>query len=100
MDKMEYHRWVMFTRSRRGHWTIDQVHNGENGQRFLAYCPNQLDATRGVYVALERDGRCSSGKYDGAIPHIGDACFQAMWQMTFPSFDEGLKVVRHRINAG
>jgi hypothetical protein len=53
-----------------------------------------------VYISLERDGRCSSGKYDGAIPHIGDACFQPMWQMTFPSWDEGIKTVRHRINAG
>lgn len=97
MKDESYTRWVEYMKSRRGKWTLDPVHNGKQGMDFLAFCPNRSDASRGVYVSLRRDGSCSSGVYEGAFPHIGEAIFQSRWTKRFPSWEEGISTVNDRL---
>jgi hypothetical protein len=99
MDTNEHEAWMAFMRSRRGLWTIDPIHNGRGAARLLAFCPAEGDASKGVYIELNRDGACHAGDYSEAIPHIGDACFQPRWRHTFASYANGLEAVMGRIGA-
>lgn len=76
--------WSSYMKSLRGKWSVDPIHNGSSG-RILAFRPDADDATRGVYVELDvRTGRCSAGRYEDAVPHLGDAFFRPKWEQRFP----------------
>lgn len=80
--------WSAYMRSLRGTWSVDPVHNGSSG-RLLVFRPDQDDATRGVYVELDtRTGKCSAGRYEDAVPHLGDAFFLPRWTHHFPPTKE------------
>lgn len=84
----DHHAWAAYMRGLRGTWALDPVHNGSNG-RLLAFRPDQDDATRGVYVELNTGtGKCSAGRYEDAVPHLGDALFLPRWSATFPPTQE------------
>lgn len=84
----DHHAWAAYMRSLRGKWSVDPVHNGTSG-RLLAFRPDQDDATRGAYVELDtRTGKCSAGRYEDAVPHLGDALFLPRWSATFPPTKE------------
>lgn len=93
----EYDAWIRFMRSRRGRWTVDPIHDGENGRRLLCFCPRLADETRGVFVEVEADGTVRAGTYEDALPHIGDALFRARWERDFGSQREAVRVVAERL---
>lgn len=86
----EYRAWSQHMKSRRGQWTIDQVHNGVFGNRLLAYLPD-ADG-QGSYITVALDGVMSSGRYRDAIPSIGDAIFSQKWTKHMGSFETALEV--------
>ncbi len=83
-------------RSRRGKWSVDQIHNGLNGQRLLAYLPDVDDCTQGSYIDVSRDGTITAGTFEGAIPHIGEAAFTVLWRKTGLTFIAAKELVRER----
>ncbi len=93
----DYAAWVRFMRSRRGRWTVDPIHDGENGRRLLCFCPGLADETRGVFVEVEADGTVCAGTYEGAFPHIGEALFRGRWERNFGTQGEALRVVAERL---
>ena len=46
------------------------------------------DPTAGVYVQIDPNGAAQAGSFEGALPHIGDACFMPRWRHDFGSFAE------------
>lgn len=94
----DYQRWMEFMRSRRGQWTIDQIHSGREGSDFLVFCPTEGDETKGVFVRLDRSGMCEAGVFEDATPHIGDASFKTRWAQAMGSdFDKALVALRVRL---
>ncbi len=88
--------WSKHMRSRRGKWSLDQIHNGKNGQRLLAYLPDADDHTKGSYLDVTTAGVMTAGTFEGAIPHIGEACFTVLWRKVCPSMDDAKNIVRDR----
>jgi hypothetical protein len=85
MTEQEFKAWANATRRDAGWWTVDRVHNGRNGNRVLAYCGRPDDPAAGVYVAIDPTVRrgaltgtytLTAGRYQGAMPHIGEALFK------------------------
>ena len=88
--------WSKHMRSRRGKWSVDQIHDGRNGKRLLAYLPDVADHTQGSYIEVSRDGTLTAGTFEGAIPHIGEACFHQLWSRPCRNFNEAVDIVRDR----
>lgn len=93
----DYQAWIEYTRSRRGQWTVDAIHDGRNGRGFLCYAPKVDDPTAGVYVQIDPNGAAQAGSFEGALPHIGDACFMPRWRHDFGSFAEAFARVAERL---
>lgn len=81
MDYHEFAAWSAYMRTRRGKWTVDPVHNGQNGMDLMLFCPAMSDATCGVYI-LGTGCTVTAGIYHSAEPHMGEAEFQTMWGMS------------------
>jgi hypothetical protein len=101
-----YTAWENFCKASRGRWTVDPIHNGQNGARLLmfrGYATGEGDEGSGVYIELEfnKTGGAAvrAGSYDGAFPHIGDACFKVRWVKHFTSAESAKHLVRQRTNA-
>ena len=77
MTKQENNAWVKFQMQNAGYWSVDTIHNGKNGQGFLAYVAYPKDATSGIFVDITTYGYLSIGRFTDAVPHIGDAAFTA-----------------------
>lgn len=88
--------WSKHMRSRRGKWSVDQIHNGKNGQRLLAYLPDPTDHTKGSFIDVNVNGVITAGTFEGAIPHIGEACFSTLWRKVCTNMDEAKAIVRDR----
>lgn len=96
-ERNEHQAWIEYTRSRRGLWTVDPIHDGRDGRDFLCYAPSLDDATKGVYVMIDQDGTAKAGTYEDAYPHIGEACFLARWNHRYASFNEAFARVAERL---
>lgn len=72
MENSEFKNWMKFQMSNAGHWISDEIHNKKDDSLF--YVPSPEDSTSGIFVLIDANTvRC--GKYEGAIPHIGEADF-------------------------
>lgn len=62
MDRKEYDAWIEETNKSKFSWQMDQV-AWNNRTEMLFYCGGA-------------DGQLTMGRYEGAIPHIGEAMFK------------------------
>lgn len=91
-----YNAWVTYMKSRRGMWTIDQIHNGVGGKDLLAYASYAGDHSSGVYVMVN-NGKVDSGTFRDAVPHIGEATFSPKWSKDFGDHNEAIATVMTRL---
>lgn len=69
--KQNFEQWTKWTAATTNKWTIDPIHNGLGNAALLVH----RGGTNGVWARIERNGMVRLGTYEGAIPHIGEACF-------------------------
>lgn len=70
MTQGEMEQWRAVTNSSRYHWREDPV-TRRNGRGMLYY----LGGENGCFMRITPEGKLSVGTYEGAVPHIGEACF-------------------------
>lgn len=93
MTDTEFSAWAKFTMGSAGHWHIDPIH--ASAEDFLAFCPLPSEPSSGIYVNI-RGGVLETGRYQDAIPHIGEAFFMPKVTKTFASAADAHK---HAIEA-
>lgn len=87
MNKQEFISWTLATeRSKKG-WMVDEAML-HNRNEILMYHGGE----DGTYVWIV-DTTVTVGKYEGAIPHIGEASFQPTGTRTFPNTDKAHSAV-------
>lgn len=96
MDAQEYKAWSDYMKLCRGWWTLDPIHDGINAHDLLVFFANPVHPDEGVYISVSRTGLVDAGKFDSAVPHIGDAVFTSFWQKQYPSFIDAAAVVLER----
>ena len=76
MTHAEIKAWLARPESSRNRWTEDEIFrlNGRGAKYYRG-------GENGIYMDIHKDGRLEIGEYDGALPHIGEACFQPMGTM-------------------
>lgn len=74
MTKEEFKAWAAFQMKNAGHWTVDPIHNGAD-RDLIAYIAKPNDPTSGIYVNVFKDGTWDCGRFEDAIPHMGEACY-------------------------
>lgn len=90
-------------KSRKGKWTLDQIHNGQNGRNFIFFAPKDDDHTCGVFLEISSGngpnpaGFVQAGEFRGAIPHIGDAAFETAWKHQFKNLNEAYAKMAERL---
>ena len=99
MDQTEFDGWVRQMKADRGRWSIDPIHDGQNGRDFLAYRPSHSDHTRGLYFNVSSTGELRTGNFEGAVPHIGEASFRVFWSKKFADQNEAITKMIERIGA-
>ena len=72
MTQGEREQWRAVTNSSRHQWREDSV-TRQNGRGALYY----LGGQDGYFMRVTPEGKLSIGIYEGALPHIGEACFTA-----------------------
>ena len=86
MTQQEFEYWQAVTGSSRYHWREDPVTH-LNGRGALYYTGGES----GIYIRITETGQLTVGTYEGAIPHIGEACFQKKAEHAFKNFNEGFQ---------
>jgi hypothetical protein len=80
VSNRDYEMWCALMRINRGRWQVDAIHNGVDRDLILI-CPHGFDPSVGIYV--EASGVTMwSGRYEDAIPHIGEAIFHPLWGLS------------------
>lgn len=80
-----YELWLKKTQESRSRWILDEVSYHNKGE-VLAH----KGGTDGVFITV-RNNVLGVGMYEGAIPHIGEACFKVTAKKTFSSNNEAIK---------
>lgn len=70
MDRTAYEAWKAETARSEQAWIIDQIPLQNRGE-YLFYHGGQ----DGQYVWIDANGYAEVGRYEGAIPHIGEAIY-------------------------
>ena len=70
MTREEFDNWTKITESSKRNWHLDEVTLHNRGV-YLFYTGGE----NGIYINVDLDGLTTFGKYECAIPHIGDALF-------------------------
>ena len=86
MTDLELKQWITVTENSRYQWTQDEV-TRLNGRGALYY----LGGEDGVYIRIQPDGELFVGAYEGAFPHIGEACFTRKAVFAGGTFDKALQ---------
>lgn len=86
MTQQEFEYWQAVTGSSQYHWREDTVTH-LNGRGALYYTGGES----GIYIRITETGHLTVGTYEGAIPHIGEACFQKKVEHAFKNFNEGFQ---------
>lgn len=86
MDKTEFERWQAVTGSSRHRWVEDSV-TRLNGRGTLYYTGGET----GIFMRITAEGNLMVGTYEGAIPHIGEACFTSEAERKFKDYKEALQ---------
>ena len=85
MTKAEFTAWQAETERSRGQWIVDSIHNG---QPRVGEKPEDCHAlvyrggVNGWCLWVWASGRVEIGRYEGAIPHIGEASFRVLHTFT------------------
>ncbi len=85
MTRGEFEDWKRITERSTNKWTLDEVTQHNRGS-YLFY-KGGID---GNYIRVE-NGRASIGNYEGALPHIGEACFIELYANTFENNDVAIQ---------
>ena len=86
MTKQEFDLWLAKTESSRYHWTEDTIYR-LNGRGAFYY----IGGEDGAYIKVTDNGMLEAGTYEGAFPHIGEACFIPKVRRQFDGFNEAFK---------
>jgi hypothetical protein len=81
MTEKEFAYWQAITESSRFRWVEDEIYR-LNGRGAFYYSGGE----NGVYMRIEKDGLLTAGRYEGAIPHIGEAFFTVQAEKQFAHF--------------
>lgn len=87
MTAEEFKAWTEETASSKYHWKSDPIQASLG--RYLFYMGGQ----DGKFIEIDRDGKVTVGTYEGAIPHIGEACFFVKFTKQFESKEKALQRV-------
>jgi hypothetical protein len=82
MTEKEYADWKAVTESSRFRWVEDEIYR-LNGRGAFYYSGGE----DGVYMRIEKDGLLEAGRYEGAIPHIGEAMFTRQIEKQYADFN-------------
>jgi hypothetical protein len=82
MTEKEFAYWSAKTQSSSHRWTEDDIVS-LNGRGAMYY----LGGTDGIYLRVHNDGRLELGKYEGAVPHIGEAFFDVLAGRQMKNYD-------------
>jgi hypothetical protein len=72
MNLKEFEAWKAETAKSKGAWRLDQIHCTFDDT--LLYKGGES----GIFATI-RGRTVEFGRYEGAIPHIGEACFTNVW---------------------
>jgi len=78
--------WLAVTASSRFRWVEDDIFR-LNGRGAMYYTGGE----DGIYMRINNDGKLEAGRYEGAIPHIGEAFFHPAVVRQFDSFSDAFK---------
>ena len=78
--------WLAVTASSRFKWVEDDIFR-LNGRGAMYYTGGE----DGIYMRIQNDGKLEAGKYEGAVPHIGEAFFTVAAVRQFSDFSEAYK---------
>jgi hypothetical protein len=87
MTTSEFREWTKVTEPRMK-WTMDPI-RWHNNHEMLFY----LGSQNGKFIWIYSDGRMQAGTYEGAMPHIMEACFNPTFGKTFDDQQEAYKRV-------
>jgi len=82
-SEQNFAAWLSVTESSRYKWVEDEIYR-LNGRGAMYY----TGGVDGIYMRIGKNGALEAGKYEGAIPHIGEAMFTPVVTKQFPSFNE------------
>lgn len=86
MTRQEFDHWQAVTESSRYRWREDTA-TRLNDQGALYYTGGES----GIYMRITAEGELTVGTYEGAIPHIGEACFSQKAGHKCKDFNEGFQ---------
>ncbi len=86
MTQQEFEHWQAVTESSQHQWVEDEP-TRLNGRGALYY----IGGESGVYIWILKKGDVMVGTYEGAIPHIGEACFSMKARQECKDFNEGFQ---------
>lgn len=86
MTKGEFKAWAAVTEGSRNSWTFDEITYHNRGE-LLYYRGGES----GTFISIEKDGKFTTGTYEGAIPHVGEASFQVTFAKQFATQDEAYR---------
>jgi hypothetical protein len=82
MTEKEYLNWKAVTESSRFRWVEDEIFR-LNGRGAFYYSGGE----DGVYMKIQKDGLLEAGRYEGAVPHIGEAMFMPQIEKQYADFN-------------
>ena len=85
-SEQTFSAWISATESKRYRWVEDEIYR-LNGRGAMYYTGGE----DGVYMRISNDGKLEAGRYEGAIPHIGEALFHTAVVRQFGSFADAYK---------
>lgn len=96
MTIQEYAAWTNTTNQSRNVWTRDECFEHNQKLSLFAY----FGGENGVYVRITKEGELEVGRYDGAIPHIGEAGFRVVGKKNFSSESAAFQRAAEMFGAG
>lgn len=85
MTKQEFENWQEVTAQSKYAWQSDPIRK-LNGNGALFYTGGE----DGCYMSIDPTGLLMIGTYEGAVPHIGEACFRVKAKKQYPSYNDAL----------
>lgn len=86
MTQGEMEQWKNLTNNSKNSW-IEDIATSLNGRGELYY----IGGVNGCFMRIMPDGKLMVGTYEGAIPHIGEACFKIGFEKKYASKEEALQ---------
>lgn len=86
MTQGEMEQWKNLTNNSKNSW-IEDIATSLNGRGELYY----IGGVDGCFMRIMPDGKLMVGTYEGAIPHIGEACFKIGFEKKYASKEEALQ---------